>query len=184
MAPLRRAAKAILRSACALAPFWIFVCSPRLSGQPSEHEVKAAFVLNFIRFVNWPSTQRELIVCQPEESELGQAAGKMMANKLVSGRPVKLLTATLDSLPACSVLLIGGDHTRKLTQALAAVDGKPVLTVGESSAFLAGGGMLALLVEDRRVVFEANVAAIRRSGLDISSNLLQLARKAHAGGQP
>lgn len=174
----------MLRSASALVLFWILVCTPRLSGQPSEHEVKAAFVLNFIRFVNWPAAQRELTICIREESELTQAAGKMLANKLVGGRPSKLVIASLDSLPACSVLLIGGDHNKNLMPALAAVDGRPVLTIGESTSFLASGGMLALLVEDHRIVFEANVAAIRRSGLDISSSLLQLARKTRAGGQP
>ena len=155
-------------------------------GLLSEHEVKAAFVLNFVRFVNWPSgtPDAELGICTQGDGPLAQAVDKLTRGKQVGGRQLRVYVTPLGAGPECSVLLVDGNHGKKAYTLLASVDKKPVLTIGEGPSFLANGGMLTLLVENRRVVFEANPAAIQRAGLDISSSLLRLARNLRWGGLP
>ena len=155
-------------------------------GQPSEYEVKAAFVLNFVRFVNWPSgtSDSELGICTQGDGPLAQAVDKLTRGKQVSGRQLRVHVTPQGAGPECSVLLADENHGKKAYPLLASVDKKPVLTIGEGPSFLANGGMLTLLVENQRVVFEANPAAIQRAGLDISSSLLRLARNLRWGGQP
>ena len=151
---------------------------------PAEEEVKAAFVLNFIRFVNWPVSHDagELTICSTDDWPLAQAVDKMSRGKQVAGRRLRLRIAGSDLLEDCSVILVNEEHPRKAAALLAQVAAKPVLTIGEGPGFVTGGGMLALVRERQKIAFDANVTAIQRSGLDVSSSLLRLARNVRRDG--
>jgi hypothetical protein len=152
---------------------------------PGEFELKAAFVLNFIRLVNWASVPEEngaeLPVCALANSEFAEAVRQAVAGKTVASRSISFrLTASPD--PAhCRVLIVDAAQYRVARPALNAVKDAPVLTIGDGRGLASLGGMFELVVQDRKVQFDASLDAIRRARLDVSARLLQLSRNLRKG---
>lgn len=142
---------------------------------PLEYRVKAAYLLNFTRFVEWPSPATPaapLSICVARRNPFGTFLSSTIAGETAAGRP---LTARVVARPdaSCGVLFVpNGVAAEPLLRAVAKA---PVLTVGESSDFLQRGGMIAFVLEQGRVRFAVNPAAAKLSRLVISSRLLQLA---------
>jgi hypothetical protein len=88
------------------------------------------------------------------------------------------------SVLGCRMLFIDAAAARDGSRPPPANPATPVLTVGEGSEFLRSGGMIELFSENNRLRFNVNVAAARRAGLTISSNLLQLAASVEMAGAP
>lgn len=147
-----------------------------------EYRVKATYLLNFTRFVEWPGAAAPgtpLAVCVAQANPFGTFLAMTMAGETAAGRP---LTSRIVSRPdeSCGVLFIpSGVPAQPLLQA---VGSAPVLTVGESPDFLQRGGMVAFVLGEGRVRFAINPAAAQRNGLVISSRLLQLAQRPQMGG--
>jgi hypothetical protein len=148
-----------------------------------EYAVKAAFVLSVARFVEWP---RQVNQSQPDESRLcilgadpfGGTAEEVVRGKQLHGGPVGVFRGRrLSELGDCDVLFIAASEQDRLRQHLAALAGRPVLTVSDVPGFAASGGMVELCLEDSRVCFEVNRIAIGQAGLEVSSRLLALARE-------
>jgi hypothetical protein len=107
-----------------------------------------------------------------------------VAGESVYGLPLRVsLTAAPGDLRRCHVLFVHGEEDRRAAAFLEAVGDAPVLTVGESRAFLDAGGMIALLPAARNLRFEVDAATARRHGLAPSAQLLNLA-SAVRGGAP
>lgn len=155
------------------------VPAPAAHGQPAavplEYHVKAAYLFNFTRFVEWPPDEdaaAALTICVAATNPFGAALADTVRGEQVNGRP---LQARLVRDPGgCHVLFI----PRNVPHGpyLQAARGLPVLTVGESREFLPGGGIVNFMIEDGRVRFEINQDAAARANLKISSRLLRLAR--------
>jgi uncharacterized protein DUF4154 len=146
---------------------------------PSEAQVKAAFLLNFPKYVQWPSatfpaTNSPVVVGILDNEDVAAEFSTMSAEKVVDGHPIKLLRVT--SVPECRechILFIGS--ARKLPEILASLQGANVLTVGDFDDFNERGGMINLARRDRRIVLEVNLDAIRQAQLKVSSKLMALA---------
>jgi hypothetical protein len=144
-----------------------------------EYQVKAAFLLNFARFIEWPpesfkSSDAPLSICilgeDPFDGSLDQIAG----GEVVNGRKVTIQRLGSAPLPAsCRVLFIGA-HNKDLK--IPPDLGPGVLTVGEGEDFIRAGGMIAFVLENRRVRFDINQTAATSAGFKISSKLLSVAR--------
>ncbi len=154
----------------------------RLPGQtpPREMDVKAAFVMNFLRFVSWLPVAGEdadkLPVCALANSDFAGAVRRLVDGKVAQGRTVVF---RLDPEPAparCRALIVDASQYPIAYPVLARLAGDPVLTVGNGPGLIDMGGMLDLVVENRRVRFDSSVVAIHRSGLHVHANLLQLSR--------
>lgn len=147
-----------------------------------EYRVKATYLLNFTRFVEWPAPAAPgapLTICVARANPFGTFLASTLAGERANGRP---LTSRVVSTPdsSCGVLFVpGGVPPGPFLQAAGSA---PVLTVGESPDFLQRGGMIAFVVADGRVRFTINPAAAQRSRLVISSRLLQLAQQRPADG--
>jgi len=154
-------------------------------GQPSEYQVKAAFLLNFGKFVVWPPTSF------PSNSAplvLGVYGGNSFVADLenivrgqnIAGHPVtvRLLTNPRD-LRKCHIVFISMSQQRQLVDVLDALQGASVLTVTEDMNHFRESGLMINFVIDRegRIRFEINNGAAERAGLRISSKLLNLARR-------
>ena len=146
--------------------------------QASEYEVKSAFLLNFIKFVEWPTAQAGLdapfAICILGYDPFGRVLDRMVDGEIGGGRRVVVQRTSRPLPETCRVLFAGRDE-KGLRDVLA----RPmpgVLTVGEGDAFLKEGGMIAFILENRRVRFDINQEAARRAGLRISSKLLSVAR--------
>ncbi len=147
-----------------------------------EYVVKAAFLYNLAKFVEWPDPQPKgpLFFGILGQDPFGETLDRTVSNKLINGRPVVIKrSAELGPLTDCQVVFIGASETKRLKQILKAFEGRQVLTVGDNEEFVQSGGATALVLEQNRVVLEVNPDQTARAGLKISSRALEVARIVH-----
>jgi hypothetical protein len=144
-----------------------------------EYQVKAAFLLNFTKFIEWPPAAFELpnspvTICILGEDPFGGSLNQIVAGESVNGRNIAVLR--IDRPPAqkvCQVLFWGKSNApSKAVPEL----GPGVLTVGEGERFVREGGMIGFLIDNRRVRFDINQSKAEGAGLKLSSKLLSVAR--------
>jgi hypothetical protein len=152
------------------------------SGGPvDEYQVKAAFLLNFVRFVDWPSTAFEspsspIVIGIVGEDPFGNGIDQLVDHKAVNGHTVEIRRFhDWKSLGKCHVLFVSGSDRQASAKVIDAVRHSPVMTVGEADGFAQAGGICNFTREGARIGFEINVAAAGRAGLTLSSRLLALA---------
>ena len=157
---------------------WVALLPPRVWPQgPTEYEVKAAFLLNFTKFIEWPasafvSADAPFRICILGPDPFGASLERMVEGERVSGRPLAVERAR--NAASCQIVFFGKED-RVAPDALAKIPAG-VLTVGEQESFLREGGMIRFVLEQNRVRFDVNHAAVRKAELSISSKLLNVAR--------
>lgn len=152
--------------------------------QELEYRVKAAYLLNFSRYVEWPAAafrnpEAPILICVLGEDPFGPTLARTVARQRTQGREVQSLhLQTVDGvLPAgCQVLYVGADHRRSHDWQSLLRD-HPVVTVGEGEEFLAEGGMIGYVLLEETVRFAVSLPAVHGSGLRISSRVLSLATR-------
>ena len=150
--------------------------------EASEYEVKALFLYNFAKFVEWPpNTSRQLsdpmTICVFGEDPFGPILDDAVRGKRIGSHKfvIRRIQAA-QSANGCQIAFISTSERKHVRSVLATVGGEGVLTVGEMDDFAAIGGVINLVIEAGRVHFEVNVDAAERAGLKISSKLLTLAK--------
>ena len=169
--------------------FWalLFLVSAGLvlpqSEAPSEYQVKAAFLYNFGKFVEWPDTafadaQAPLVIGVFGENPFHHDLEQLVAGKTIGSHPVTArCVAAVAGLKTCHIVFVSAAEQKNAAQITAALRGLKVLTVTENMKHFAASGLIINFVtEDDRIRFEINNAAAARAGLVISSKLLSLAR--------
>ena len=153
---------------------------------PAEHEVKAAFIHNIAKFVEWPALPRagdSLRLCimgqSPLAETVGLLAGKQIGELVWEVRHVDFR----GNLQECHVLFIAASESDNLRSILKGIRGSGVLTVGDSGDYAERGVMVNFYAEENKVRFEINVDAVRRSRIKVSSQLLKLAHIIHESGE-
>jgi hypothetical protein len=151
----------------------------------NEYRLKAAFLYQFPQFVEWPAAAWErataVQICVLRPSPFGRELESLVAGESLNGRPLTVREVTASNgVAGCHVLFVGSGAQRA-AEVLRALDGQPVLTVGEGDRFLDGGGTIALRMVERRVRFEVSVANAQKAGLRISAQLLDLALHVRGG---
>jgi YfiR/HmsC-like len=156
--------------------------APAAPAPMDEYSIKAAFLYNFAKFVEWPESS---FAAHPEThrfcvygSELfSPALLKGLEKKVVQGRRVVVLHPALpQELAACQIVFLRRGDDARLPEVLGAIGGLPVLLVGEAEGFAQRGGMINFVVEQEHVHFEINRRAAASAGLEVSSRLLGLAK--------
>lgn len=151
----------------------------------SEYLIKAGFIFNFAKFVEWPQNtfsqpDSPIVIGILGTDPFGSIIDQIVQDKKIGGRGfvVKRLKwgADLKDLKECKILFVGASERAHIDELLQIVRWLPILTVGETPGFAERGGVIRLVLEDNKVRFEVNVDAARQSGLTISSRLLTLAR--------
>ena len=145
-----------------------------------EYAVKAAFLYNFAKFVEWPpekfaSADAPLVICIAGDNPFGPALGAI-AGKRVENHPVEvrhLPTAT--GLDPCHIVFLGRAEQGRYKPMLARLARLPILTVSDINDFTQAGGMIGLVEADQRIRFNINLTEARRANLNLSSQLLKLA---------
>jgi hypothetical protein len=150
-------------------------------GGPVEYQVKAAYLLNFTRYVEWPeqaftSPTAPIEICvlgaDPFEGALEQA----VAGRLTRGRPLIVqFKRSASEARYCPVVFVTGSFWRRNRSVLDQLQGHGVLTVGDSREFAEAGGIIGFVIRDANVRFVVNLDARDRAGLRISSRMLALA---------
>ena len=168
---------------CGLSMAWASPEVSRAEGAASlEYPVKAAFLLNFAKFTEWPPDSPQAVaesvsICVFGDDPFGLALDKTVEGRLVGGRPIVLRRyRSLADVEPCHVLFIAKPESERLPLVFARLGGQPVITVGESEGFTRRGGVIELSVENNRARFEINLRVAERLGLGLSSRLLAVAR--------
>jgi hypothetical protein len=157
-------------------------------------KVKSAYVLNFVRFTEWPAADFDsdaspIVIGVVNAGGVGRYLPKLVEGVTVSGRRLTVepidppaggdrdrFDAFVRRLRRCHAVYLGSADRDLCRAAVRGLRDSDVLTVSDAERFAAGGGMLGLVLDGGRVVFEANPAAIQRTRLGVSSKVLKLAR--------
>jgi hypothetical protein len=152
------------------------------SAEPTEYQVKAAFLFNFAKFVEWPDvtaadTKRPVILGVLGDDPFGSDLASIIVGQVIRGHPIQIRKYRYgDDLRHCDVLFISASEQSHLPQILASLGGASALTVSDIDGFAEAGGVMQFVMEDSRVHFVVNLAAAEKARLRISSKLLALAR--------
>jgi hypothetical protein len=174
-----------IRRLAAAAATAIAVCSfvPVAAGQSvTAPALKAAFLHRFATYTDWPvdtlPVGESLVLCVVNDGAVAAMLETLTKDRSVDGR--SLVVATMGpgspALSSCSVLFTSGLDPARSAALLEAVNGKPVLTVGEGEGFARAGGVVGLFVEGGTLRFAINTDAAQRAHLQLSSKLLSLAK--------
>ena len=148
----------------------------------SEDQVKAAYVYNFAKFVEWPaiafpSPTAPFRLCVLGEKSFQSELDQVIKGKTVAGRPVTMVPAQVqEQFRSCHILFIASSQNKQVQRILESLRDSSVLTVGEAKNFIEQGGIINLVLEDDRVQFQVNHKAATQAGLRISSRLLTVAK--------
>jgi hypothetical protein len=144
-----------------------------------EYDVKAAFLLNFSRFIEWPGSMRgqSFRLCTMEPDPFGSRLQAATTGETWEGRAIEVTRLTSLRDANCHLLYVPAAAMTRFRAYQRALAGQPVLLVGETRDFLANGGMIRLFVEANRVRFSISQRACEAVGLRVSSRLLRLARE-------
>jgi hypothetical protein len=148
----------------------------------TEYQVKALFLFNFAKFVDWSSTDpataaTPIALCIMGENPFGDFLKQTIKGKTINGRElvIKHLMSG-QSARGCQMVFISASERRRIRPILESLEGTGILTVGETGGFARLGGVINFILEDNKVHFEINVDAAQRARLKISSKLLSLAK--------
>jgi YfiR/HmsC-like len=156
------------------------VAGVRSAEVPLEYQVKATYLFNFVKFVEWPAPAApdSLTICVAERNPFGDSLREAIQGEKIGGRA---LATRVVSQPesACAVVFV--PRGIAAGRYLEAFRNSSTLTVGEDTDFLARGGIIRFILESGSVRFEIDSAAAKRADLRISSHLLRLSRPTKGG---
>jgi len=146
-----------------------------------EYEVKAAFLYNFAKFVQWPadavSGGAPMRLCILGRDPFGSLLESSFRGKTLGEKPIEIdRISDARQLTGCHVVFISSSEHSQAAAILEAVSARSILTVSEIPGFAELGGIVNFYIEDRRIRFEINPKSAARCGLRISSQLLKLSR--------
>lgn len=168
-----------------LAGLQIGLLPARAQPAPTEYQLKAAFLYNFIKFVQWPANtfateSAPITIGVLGENPFGNNLEATVKGKSIDGHPlsIKYFSSAKDpAVKSCQVIFICQSERKRMGEILSALKGTRLLTVSETETFIDDGGMINFVMENNKVRFEINEVAIRHSGLCISSKLLNLRKR-------
>jgi hypothetical protein len=151
----------------------------------SEYLIKAGFIYNFAKFVEWPPAtfaqpDSPIVIGVLGTDPFGNVLDRIVEDKKIGARGFVVRRykwgKDLKDLKDCKILFVSGSEKAHIDEILLSVKGLPILTVGETPGFAERGGVIRFTLEDNRVRFEVNVDAAHQAELNISSRLLTLAK--------
>ncbi|HVU33764.1 MAG TPA: YfiR family protein [Opitutaceae bacterium] len=150
-----------------------------------EYQLKAAFLYNFTRFIEWPAgrfpaANSPIVIGVYRENPFGEELERVVAGRSVAGRPIEVReVATLEAALTTHLLFVPAGQEELLADHRQAFDGAGVVTVGESERFATLGGVIRFVVQGDRLRFAIRDVSDEATGLRISSQLLKLATAVH-----
>ena len=162
---------------------WLFVTtfsftSFRQKDQAKEYNLKAAFIYNFTRYIDWKesSDQNEFIIGVIGTSPINDPLAEIVKTEMVDNKKIiiKQFSKPAD-ITFCHILFISEKSSIPLDDILAKTTGKGTLIISEKDGYAEQGTAINFVIVNRKLKFEANVKAINAAGLTASSQLLKLA---------
>ncbi|MBI3881774.1 MAG: YfiR family protein [Verrucomicrobia bacterium] len=151
------------------------------NSQPSEYQIKAAFLFNFVKFTEWPpkafaDATAPIVIGILGDNPFGDDLKQTIGDKTLNNRPLVIKEfRSLTEAVNCQVLFVSSSEQNRLTEILKSLQGSSVLTVGEMDHFTETGGMINFVTREKKIRFQINNTEASKAGLKISSKLLSLA---------
>jgi hypothetical protein len=151
------------------------------SGLAREYDLKAAFLFNFARYVEWPpesfrGDHAPIMIGILGEDPFGKSLDEIVANESVHDRRLVVRRfASVEQVVPCQILFVSASHAGRLEQVAAKLGKRGILTVGDTGGFASHAGMIGFEMVRNRLRLRVNLAASRAAGLTISSQLLRQA---------
>jgi hypothetical protein len=147
--------------------------------KPQEYQVKAIYLYNFSKFVQWPASagsKDTFAICVLGRDPFGSAldaalAGEKMEQKTI----VALRIPDVQEAAKCQILFIANSEAARVKQILSALGKNNILTVSDIPEFSQNGGVIQFVIQENKVRFEVNLTAADKAGLTLSSQLLKVA---------
>lgn len=165
--------------------FGLFLSTWTLStcaqSQPREYDVKAAYLFNFAKYLEWPadafaSRQAPLILCIAGRDPFDGALA-VYERRVVQSRDFHVRrSVSLENLQGCHMLFLEESLELHVQQYLRAAARLPIITVSDIPGFTNSGGAIGIVSTDDRIQFEINLPSAQRSGVKINPQLLRVAR--------
>jgi hypothetical protein len=160
----------------------------RAQGQApaDESQIKAAFVYNFLKFVEWPmdsfhGPRDAFVVAIIGDGEAADATERFLAAKQIGDRPITIRRQKWDQpLAGVHAVFVTDLDGKKMRHVLDAAAAGSVLSIGDSDDFAVNGGVIGLVIDNRKVRFDIDTDAAQAAGLRVSSKLLALTRVVHS----
>jgi len=176
------------RACIAVTAIWTALMLPNSRGRdhlyadshrPTEYQVKAAYLANFAKFVEWPpgaiTDDSPIPVCVAGQDPFGPALDSAVSGESVRGHPLVVRRiGDMRDVNGCRVLFVPSNEAL-IESAVVSAERMPLLTVSDAPDFLKRGGMIKFVLDSNRVRFEINLAAAKTAGLNLSSELLRVA---------
>ena len=169
----------------ALAVVLVWLCAEtRLTAESStasEAQIKAVFLFNFAKYVDWPpaafsNATTPITIGVMGSDPLGDDLRRDVEGKTINGRPFVIKHLEADSeLDGCQILFISRSEASRIGGILDKASALHILTVGENEPFARNGGMISFVLKNGNVRLAINLTAARKAGLTISSRLLAVA---------
>jgi len=186
---MRRRGIHILLALAVVAHPWVAARPVLADGATSSSRVKAAFVCNFTQFVTWPADASANdggqfvlgVLCGAnadggDDDAFCDTLTRLAAGKSAAGHPIAVKRVTTpEDAAACQALYVPPSQDDRVAAVFAAIGRRAVLTIGDSDAYVAAGGIIRFVPAGGRVRFEVHTAAAAAAGLRVSSKLLKVA---------
>lgn len=146
--------------------------------RPTEYDVKAAYLFNFGKFmrVTTPPNRSSFNICVAGNDPISPPLQSLVSGEQIGGRAVHVVRSPeAIKTDSCDVVYIGASERGRMESDLAALRGSDVLTVSDAPDFLSRGGMIQFVTQDDHVRFSVNLAAVHRTHIVLSSELLRVA---------
>jgi hypothetical protein len=176
----------VRRSFLSLSLIWLLLVGAAgraQESQPTEYQIKAAFLFNFAKFVQWPPAAfpqktSPIVIGILGESPFHDDLARTIRDKSIDDRPlvIKELRSPAQATQ-CHILFISTSEKKRLPEILESLKGANVLTVGEMDHFTENGGMINFVLLGKKIHFQINREEATKAGLKISSKLLSLAMR-------
>lgn len=154
---------------------------PRQDPALPEYVVKAGFLFNFAKYVEWPADSFEkpdspISIGIVGADPFGEDLDKTLRNKTVKERGFIIRRyAEASDIKPCHILFIPRTENGRLAEILKKTDSWAALTVGEDEGFIKGGGIVNILIEKEKPRLEVNPEAAEKAHLTINAKFLKVA---------
>ena len=176
----------------AAAAAWLCRCLLLLRSRPArqskEYQIKAAFLLNFTQFVEWPAAafsgpDAPLCIGVLGDDPFGSALEETVRDEKVRNHKLTVRRAQrVEELTGCQMVFVSKSENKHVPEILAKLDSHPVVIVGDVEGFARQGGTINFYLDQNKVRFEINAQAAKQNGLKISSQLLALGKIVDSSG--
>ncbi|RDH82354.1 MAG: DUF4154 domain-containing protein [endosymbiont of Galathealinum brachiosum] len=146
-----------------------------------EYQLKAAYLLNFARFIYWPDQVIEsrdyFNICVIGDSPFEESLDRL-SNKKIKNKKIKIkYSQDFERENYCHIVYISDGNKNKYREIINKINGEPILTVSDIDDFANYGGMIGFIRVKNKIKFEINVEKSTKSNIKYRSQLLEVAEK-------